>query len=87
MDANAAERDPALSGICLWVLVDRLFIIFMLPERAQSQRVWESTEVRALGLQFFQALTESLSLPFPESYKCLGRKVKELFSVQGENDL
>lgn len=63
-----------------------LFIIFMLS-KAQSQRVWESTEIGDLGLQFFKALTESPSLPFPESYRCLRRHVQEFFSVQRENDL
>lgn len=76
----------------MWLPVDclprvRLFIIFMLSKRAQSQRVWESTEVSELGLQFFKALTESPSLPFPESYRCLRRKVQEFVSVWRENDL
>lgn len=53
-DVNAAERDPTLLGMCMWILVDhlprvRLFIIFMLSKRAQLQRVWESTEVSDFG--------------------------------------
>jgi len=88
--SNAMERDPAPSGLCMWTLVDRLpcvclFIVPMLSG-GLSHRVRESAEIRDLELQFHKALAESPSFPFPESYRCLGRKIPEFVSVGREND-
>lgn len=72
------------SAVCVSVYYIHAF------KRPHLQRVWESTEVSDLGLQFFKALLKSIT-SFPESYRCLRRSSgvfrRSSFSLQRENDL